>query len=354
MECVHVNGDSKRIKEFLTLPKRIYTVDTYMESEDSVRQLLLDGHVLSKYFSFFPFLIYDGKEVVGRFAITIYPGEDRAYFGFFECVNRKDVAAYLFAEAGRICREKGRTRIEGPVDASFWLTYRLKINNFDKQPYLGEPYNKEYYYQFFLDNGYHVKEHYTSQEYMAIDENYANEKYESRHQAFVDQGYEIVSPTAENYEKVVDEVYTLISQLYSDFPVYERIEREDFQELFRGYKSIMNMNMIKMAYYQGKAVGFYISLPDYGNLVYRLSPWNLLKILRLRKKPKRYVMLYMGVDQSHKGLGKAIVYTIMKNMEKNHLPSIGALTKDGKVTQSYFAESVIERYEYVLLEKFLS
>ena len=57
MECVSVNKDQKRVKDFLTLSKRLYDADTYMESESSVRELLLGTHVLSKYFSFDPFLI---------------------------------------------------------------------------------------------------------------------------------------------------------------------------------------------------------------------------------------------------------------------------------------------------------
>ena len=44
---------------------------------------------------------------------------------------------------------------------------------------------------------------------------------------------------------------------------------------------------------------------------------NILKILRLRKKPKKYVMLYMGVDRNHTGLGKAIVQSIVDELIHN-------------------------------------
>ena len=140
----------------------------------------------------------------------------------------------------------------------------------------------------------------------------------------------------------------------SDFPVYKHVSRDDFMTMFKSYQSIMNMSMTKMAYYQGKAVGFYISVPDYSNRVYHPNPINLLKILRIKKKPERYVMLYMGVDQEHRGLGKAIVYAIMKELEHNGLPSIGALARDGKVTQTYAAEEIQNVYEYVLLEHVLT
>ena len=61
----------------------------------------------------------------------------------------------------------------------------------------------------------------------------------------------------------------------------------------------------------------------------------------------------MGVDQNHRGLGKAIVYAIMKELMASGLPSIGALARDGKVTQEYVSEEVTNVYEYVLLERAL-
>ena len=111
------------------------------------------------------------------------------------------------------------------------------------------------------------------------------------------------------------------------------------------------MNMVRMAYYKDKAVGFYISFPNYNNIVYHLKINNIIKILRQRKHPKGYVMLYMGVDSKHQGLGKALVYSIVEELKKNHLPSIGALAHDGKINQNYAKEKINSRYEYVLLER---
>ena len=116
----------------------------------------------------------------------------------------------------------------------------------------------------------------------------------------------------------------------------------------------MNPEMIKLAYYNNKMVGFYISIPNYNNLVYNVNIINLIKILKIKKKPKEFVMLYMGVDQEHRGLGKAIVYSIITELMKSKLPSIGALARDGKVTQNYVEELIKDRYEYVLLERKLN
>jgi len=109
--------------------------------------------------------------------------------------------------------------------------------------------------------------------------------------------------------------------------------------------------MIKFAYLNGKMVGFFISVPNYHNKVYHINLINIFKILKLRENPTEYVMLYMGVDSGHTGLGKALAYSIMKELKENNAKSIGALARDGKVTQNYVEDLIKDKYEYVLLER---
>lgn len=321
-----------------------------MENPKEIKQLLLGIHPLSQYFELHKFLIYRDKKIVGRFCITIYPKDSIAYLGFFECVNDSDVAKFLFENACKYAKELGCNRIVGPVDASFWIKYRLKINLFERQPYTGEPYNKDYYFDLFKENGYVVSEHYTSNIYEKLETQ--EPLYDDRYNTFVEKGYKIVSPKREEFDKVIRELYVLITALYSDFPIYKNIAYEDFEKVFADYKYIINMDMVKMAYHNDMAVGFFVSVPDYGNSVYHLnSIGNIFKLLTIRKKPKRYVMLYMGVHSEHRGLGKALVGSIMEELRKSKLPSIGALARDGKITQKYGENHIENKYEYVLLEK---
>ena len=75
------------------------------------------------------------------------------------------MAKFLFNIADNFVISKGYKKIIGPVDASFWNKYRLKINYFENKPYTSEPYNKEYYLKLFQDNGYEIIEHYISNKY---------------------------------------------------------------------------------------------------------------------------------------------------------------------------------------------
>ena len=351
MQLIQFNEEKKYINDFVSLPKRMYTAKDNMEDPKTITQFLTSCHALSKYFTLYKFLIYDEKKAVGRFAVTEYPNDDTAYFGFYECVDDDSAAAFLFEQAAKFCKNKGFKRMIGPVDASFWQKYRLKINLFDRAPYTGEPYNKPYYYKQFLAGGFDVAEHYTSNYFHAVDNSYTNEKYEQRYKNFIESGYRIESPTQETFDSIIDDVYYMITELYSDFPVFKSLSIEDFREIYSSYKLIMNMSMTKIAYYKDKAVGFYISIPDYSNAVYHIDPIKLIEIMKIKKSPQRYVMLYMGVRPEHRGLGKALVYSIIKELMENKLPSIGALARDGKITQKYVIEEAEQVYEYVLLKK---
>ena len=349
MKCIQFNDESKYIKEFIKLPKKLYIGDNTEDSKE-VKEILEGIHPLCKYFTIYKFIIVDREETVGRFAITVYPNDDNAYLGFFECYNDKEIAKTIFDSAKKFVRENNYKSIIGPVDASFWFKYRLKINKFDKKPYTGEPYNKDYYYKMFLDNGFDVAEHYTSNTYKVIEDEYKNEKYLSRYNKYTNEGIVIKNLNGDEYDKEMEKLYFLLTDLYKDFPIYKSITKEDFVNMFKSYKMILNPSMVKLAYKGNELVGFFISIPNYSNLVYNLNILKIFKVLKLKRKPTEYIMLYVGVAKEYPGLGTGISYTIINELKKNKLPSIGALTKDRKATQNYASDLLTDRYEYVLMQ----
>lgn len=355
MKIVEFTNEEKYINDFISIPLKLYTKEDNMEDSNYIRDLLLERNPLSSYFKLYRYLIYKNDEPVARFCFTKYANDNTLYIGFFECINDKKVAKYLFDNAYKIAKKLHATKIVGPVDASFWNKYRLKINLFNKRPYTGEPYNKDYYYDLFIKNNYKVIEHYTSNIYEQVTTFYENKKFNSHYDEFIKKGYIIKSPKKKEYEECIKGIYYLIMDLYSDFPIFKKIELKDFQKIFHNYKNIINFNMIKLAYKDEKMVGFFISIPNYNNVVYqdtnKIS--TIIKILKTKIKPKEYVLLYMGVDKNHQGLGKALACSITEELRKNKLPSIGALARDGKLTQNYAHDLIEEKYEYVLLERMI-
>ena len=351
MNCIEFTNEKQCIRDFIRLPQTLYSAKDNTENPSTIRQLLTDKHPLSEYFKLHKFIIYEDKRPLARFAITTYPKDKNAYLGFFECINDPNVAKKAFAQVDEFAKRNHCQAIIGPVDASFWIKYRLKINKFDQPPYTGEPYNKDYYFKLFKDNGYQVCDHYTSNYYQMSQYEYINREYEGIYRKYIDKGYEILNLQMDEYEESLAEVYRLLMDLYSDFPIFKSISKDDFLANFMSYKSVINPSMVKLGYYNGKMVGFLISFPNFSNLAYHLNPVNLAKIFYIRNHAKEYVSLYMGVDREHHGFGRALAYALIQELNQNHASNITALMHDGKVTQKYAKERINDTYEYALMIK---
>lgn len=340
---------------FLSLPRLLYPKKLCVQNRAEEEQLLTGTHILSKYFTCSPFVaLCDGKPAA-RCVVTLYPDSSDAYFGFFDSVDDERVASALLCAAEQYAAAQGRKRMVGPVDASFWIRYRLKVGGYEGRPYVSEPYHKPYYLALLKACGYGVSVEYVSNCYARLPKkDYQILKYQNRYQEFIAQGYEIRSPKRSEWDVAIRDVYRLVIRLYSDFPVFSYLSEEDFCALFATYKILLDFSMVKLAYFGGEAVGFFIGMPDYQNRLYgSVTPLTLLYVLAKRIRSRRYVMLYLGVDPQHRGLGKAITQTIIENVHHKRAESIGAFIRRGKITEDYVKEQKQGVYEYVLLEKSL-
>lgn len=340
------------LKKFLNLPKNLYSKKELMQNESEIIRLISGTHTLSKYFNIYPFITLDENEkAVSRCILTEYFDRKCAYIGFFESIDNKNASDSVFAEAEEFAKKSGYTSIAGPVDCSFWIRYRLKVNRFG-YPYTGEPYNKNYYEKFFLERGYKISGEYISNRFRRVEKNFHDEKFEKRLADMKSRGYKIVSPSNKNFDKSLREIYSLLIELYSDFQTYSRITEDEFAELYSSLKFIVDYSMIKIAYYNGKAVGFFVTVPDSGNAVNgKITLRKLIKIIISKFICHDYVMLYMGVDSEHRGLGKALAESIRCELSESGAESIGALIKKGKTNSGWFSELVDFEYEYRMYEK---
>ncbi len=343
------------IREFLALPGRLYSRQDSVQQPEEERQLLTGTHILSPSFTFIPLLVL-GKQgtAISRAALTIYPKDPDACLGFFESEDDEEAVRLLLEKAEQLAGDFHCSRILGPIDASFWIRYRFKINHFDCS-YTGEPYNKEYYPRLWMSAGYEVLERYSSNHYTPVPCSHENTHFSERLAQKRAEGYVIKSPSRADFTRTLHEVYGLLIELYKEFPAYRPITKEEFTSLYGYLKWLVHYPMIKMAYYQEQPVGFFISIPDYGHQVYgNLTIRDYLKILLTRIRPRSYVMLYMGVNPVHRGLGKALAEAIKEELKKTGSPSVGALIRQGNINKDYFRELVDYEFAYVLLGKTLS
>lgn len=351
-----VDQKERRFKKlFLALPKALYDKNSLTQNSSVEQNILCGTHTLSGDFEIKPFLLADeaGKPAA-RCILTYYPHTDEAYIGFFECIEDFEACRILMEAAFEQAKSDGKSTIVGPVDASYWIKFRMKVDAFDKPPYALEPYNKSYYPDFWEKCGFaKVQGYFSNQLRMPTAEDH-DAKCIKRFEALTKRGYTIEYPTSDNFNDKLYQVFVLLSKLYADFPCYTEISWEKFYEMYSGIKLVLSFDMAKLVYKDGELVGFSISVPNFGNATGgKRTLSKIRRIIDSQKNPSEFILIYMGVDDKHLGVGSMIAEAVKRSLEEKHCTAINALIIDGKVTgESYYNSSLTtEKYHYALFRK---
>lgn len=342
------------LKGFLALPKALYPRERRTQDTKAEKAILNGTHPLSGEFTVRAYLaVDDGASPQGRCVLTYYPDDPAAYVGFFECVEDLDVCRALLSAAEAQARADGKEKLVGPLNASFWIGYRFKVENFDEH-FTGEPDNLPYYADFWEACGFTVSERYYSNYLRSPTPEDPSEKWEKRLQRALDKGYEIRSLERGKFDEALRDIYRMLVRLYAKFPAFKLISEEQFTALFGSLKYVVDYECVLLGYKDGELAGFFVCVPNYGTLVDGdLSLRDLPAILRIRRNCKEYVILYIGVDRKHLGLGGAFAQTIRQIGQNKGAGSIAALIHEGNGSGVFFRELTTHTARYVLLEKAL-
>ena len=342
------------LKGFLALPKTLYPRERRPQDTKAEKAILNGTHPLSGEFTVRAYLaVDDGASPQGRCVLTYYPDDPAAYVGFFECVEDLDVCRALLSAAEAQARADGKEKLVGPLNASFWIGYRFKVENFDEH-FTGEPDNLPYYADFWEACGFTVSERYYSNYLRSPTPEDPSEKWEKRLQRALDKGYEIRSLERGKFDEALRDIYRMLVRLYAKFPAFKLISEEQFTALFGSLKYVVDYECVLLGYKDGELAGFFVCVPNYGTLVDGdLSLRDLPAILRIRRNCKEYVILYIGVDRKHLGLGGAFAQTIRQIGQNKGAGSIAALIHEGNSSGVFFRELTTHTARYVLLEKAL-
>ena len=100
---------------------------------------------------------YLNGQLVGRVVASVdhqFPDQDVGHFGYFEVCRDKVCADRLMQACEQWLKEKGKKRIEGPINLNILAGYRFQTAGFDAQAFPGEPRNPAHYPSLFDSLGY--------------------------------------------------------------------------------------------------------------------------------------------------------------------------------------------------------
>ena len=238
-----------------------------------------------------PFIAEDASgQVVGRIAAIANGTHSKRYedgvgfFGFFECVERCDVAAQLFDTAAAHLKAEGFSSMRGPTNPSINECSGLLVNGFDRRPSILMPYNPPFYQDFVLRCGF--------QRTMGMTAYYGAWRHldTARLQRGVDivkrrmPGVRIRPPDMSRFTDEVRIMWRIYNEAFDASWGHVPMSEAEFMYMARSMRAILDPNIIFFLQHNASAIGFSISLPDV-NIVLRhlpdgrLFPFGFIKLL---------------------------------------------------------------------------
>lgn len=296
-------------------------------------------HQVSRDFEFFAdganqqrqFIATQNGSVVGRASAMLNArlrdaeGEPVGTVGFFESVQDYGVAEALLKSAIGWLSERGRVRkVWGPMNYDIWHGYRFMTSGFDQALFLGEPYNKPYYPEYFTTFGFRPCAEWDS---VAVTGRETLEQMIARggkrYELLRERGYRFEAFHPGQWDQEVAKLHTVLSSSFARFPGFTSISPEEFARLFASGRRGIHPRLSCFVYNEAdELAGFAAAFLDLGAAVRTMrgrQDWLArLRFLGARRNADRVNFYIGGITPQEEargtGLGRAGFYYVIHQM----------------------------------------
>ena len=331
--------------QFVSLARVVYANDKNhaSESKREVTSWLLGAHPGASFLHQRNLLVMQNGAPAARGIAFVNTRGDFGSVGFFECLNDSKAVGILMDGAREFCREHSVGKIYAPMNGSIWAKHRLMVKGFDDKPFLGEPYNRPYYSDLLLQNGFSVAKTWKTQLNKELHvRGRLSDHYQKLAKSQTDKG--IFVRSIEDFDEDIRIIYRLVMSAFSGFFLFHTIDEQDFVDAFSGLRLICDKRTAKIAYNsKNEPIGFGIALPDYQS-----------KLRYVMRYAKRYIFMYAGTLQEngrdvYPHCGKAVVVPIALDLISRKKEFVLALMSEDASTRNILTQ-YDKVHEHALLE----
>lgn len=233
--------------------------------------------------------------------------EDHARFEFFECFEDEEVAHALIHHVEEWSRNKGMTKMIGPLGFSDKDPQGFLVEGFEHRAILATIWNQDYMNRLITAEGYRKKvdlNDYLIEIPHEIPELYRRvsrmviRKTESRVVEFT---------TKKELKPYIIPVLRLMNECYSDIYGFVPLTDVEMIEYADRYLPVLDPHFVKVTENRDGITGFVISMPDLSEGLQkssgRLFPFGIVKILSSMKRSKHLTLLLGAIKSKYRGLG---------------------------------------------------
>lgn len=267
--------------------------------------LLAAGHPFHEKAEVRYFMAVDGGRILGRIAacenrvFTEFQEPGTGFFGFFECIDDKRVAHALLDEAARWLRQRGLTKILGPVNFDTTDNLGLLIDGFDRHHYMMTAWNPPYYAPLLESWGLDKSMDLIAQELSIPPRSDKDRERHERLDRLVDRIVKrrkitLQRVTTKNLGETVPLMREIYNGAWSDNYGFAPITEEDARMLEENLRIIIDQSVVHLAFVGGEPAAFIGILADLNEMVPRrggLWDTDIVRILRVLRNRSRGTLL---------------------------------------------------------------
>lgn len=315
MRMIEVRSESEK-QEFLQLAVSLYRNDpNWIQPLDKDINAVFDP-AQNKFFKkgvCSRWLLKNGAgKTIGRIAAFVNPQykneQPTGGVGFFECINDREAAHFMFDHCREWLREKGMEAMDGPINFGERLAWwGLLVDGFHS-PLYQMNYNHPYYQDLFESYGFQL---YFNQVCFAREtEPRLSDKFYERHsQIAADPNYKAVYIDKTKLDKFAKDFSYIYNKAWAGHGGGKEIEERVARKMFQQMKPVMDEHITWFVYYKEEPVALWVNLPDmnqwFRHLRGQFGLLDKLKFLLIKKFATcdRFVGLVFGVIPEFQGKG---------------------------------------------------
>jgi GNAT superfamily N-acetyltransferase len=349
-------------KQFVAFPWTIYRHDPFWVPplmDDRAAKLDLQRNPYWQNADRSLWIAYDGNVPVGTLAAIVDHRRNQTLkqsvgaFGFFECINDKEVACRLFESAGDWLRLKGMSVMRGPYNPSETDEVGILVEGFNSRPAILEAHTPSYYASLVESAGFSPYNQTVARLFIRPPEARTVEEIipeKMQKVAAITRKRTDLTLRKLNLRRWNEEV-RLACQIYnaslaglSDFVALTEGEFKSFADSF---KMIISPEQALIAEINGKPVGFILGLPDVNEALQhlngRLWPFGILKLQWHLRHIHRvsFKILMILPDFQNRGIETVLVTELARAAWKKGYKEIDiSLTGDENIKSNRFQENL--------------
>ncbi|HWP32197.1 MAG TPA: hypothetical protein VNL97_00470 [Solirubrobacterales bacterium] len=265
------------------------------------------------------FLAERDGEPVGRVTAHLdrrwdeFQGGSDAMFGFFETANDPEVAAALLAAASEWARERGRTRLLGPMDFTTNDEVGILIEGYELRPMILEPWHPPHYRELIEAEGFEKAMDVLMWELhlgkLKEGERFDPSIHAAAEKALRDEGIAIRNMRKGEMAAEVRRFMDVYNEAWGDNWGFVPITDAEVEFQAKNLKQVLDEDWAYMAERDGEVIGAALTLPDVNQALAKLNgrllPLGWARFLLARRKIDQLRVFALGVKHEYRHTGVA-------------------------------------------------